>query len=106
MSEKASDAKNLAPGMDYVCEAGETLVIQDGAGQELSITGRESPEVMEFLKAFDEWFFGKQRRFSDGILAALWAQVQTTFNALPLRVQKELPSWTTIGVSVRNHDHV
>jgi hypothetical protein len=98
---------DMAPGLEQVIEAGDTLVLRDNDQHEFAVTARECTETMDFLKAFDEWFTAKQRGgFSMGILDALWNNVSITFNALPMRIQRDLPSFKAGGVLLKGgHDH-
>lgn len=97
---------DMSPGLEQVVYAGDTLTMRDNDGNEFAVTGRESDEVIEFLKAFDEWFTAKEAHFSAGILDALFHTVRTKFNNLPLRLQRELPSFAKGGVLLRGHPHV
>lgn len=97
---------DMAPGLEQVIEAGDTLVLRDNDQNEFAVSARERDETMAFLKAFDEWFTAKQAaRFSPAILDALFAEVTRTFNELPMAIQRELPSFKTGGVIVRGHAH-
>jgi len=96
---------SIAPGMERIVVAGETLVIQDEAGQEFAVTGRDSEEVMQFLQEFDRWFTLVQKNITGAVLTAQWFAVKETFNNLPLRIQRELPSFAGGGVIVQPHSH-
>lgn len=108
MPEEESFKKysDLAPGLEQVIDAGDTLVMRDSDGNEFAVGAREHPDTMEFLKAFDEWFMAKEKgNFSAGVLDALWHNVRAKFNDLPMRVQRELPSMKNAGVLIRGHNH-
>lgn len=96
---------SIAPNMERVVEAGETLVITDSEGQEFAVTGREAPETMEFLKAFDEWFSSLNQGIGGPVLDALFFKTKEAFNNLPMRLQRELPSIRRAGISIANHKH-
>lgn len=96
--------QELSPGMEAIVYGGDTLVITDEKGQEFAVSGREREEVMDFLKAFDEWFYAKEKGISAGVLDALWTMVRVKFLALPLGIQREMPSFKAMGVSV-GHGH-
>jgi hypothetical protein len=106
MAEADKKYTDMAPGLEQVIEAGDTLVLRDNDENEFAVTAREREETMDFLKAFDEWFVAKNaERFSAGILDALWHEVSRTFNTLPMQIQRELPSFKSGGVIVRGHAH-
>lgn len=97
---------DMAPGLEQVVFAGDTLVMRDNDGNEFAVKAKEAEETMAFLKSFDEWFTAKESaRFSQGILDALWHDVRQRFNALPMSIQRELPSFKNGGIIVRGHDH-
>lgn len=97
---------DMAPGMEQVIYAGDTLVMRDNDDNEFAVKAKEGEETMAFLVAFDEWFIAKEGgRFSPGILDALWHQVRETFNALPMSIQRELPSFKQGGVILGGHEH-
>lgn len=97
--------RTLAPGMEEVIQAGDTLEITDANGQKIAVTAREADNTMAFLKAFDEWLMAKERVPAGHVLDAMWLGVKTTFNNLPMKVQLQLPSLKGGGVIVRNHSH-
>lgn len=106
MAEQTDSGQgDLAPGMTRVVHADETLVIQDESGQEFAIEGREAESTMEFLKAFDEWFTAQESGIAGVTLAAQWFYVKEKFNALPMRVQRQLPSFARGGVLLKDHPH-
>lgn len=90
----------LAPGMETVVYAGDTLVIEDKEGQEFAVTGRESEEVLSFLKAFDTWLTTKNALVQGVVLDAAYADMTKQFNSLPLRLQREMPSFKKLGIAV------
>lgn len=96
-------ATELMPGMETVVYAGDTLVITDNAGQEFAVSGRESEEVMKFLEAFDTWLTTKNALVSGVVLDAAYAEMTRLFNALPLRIQRSMPSFKRLGVSIPGH---
>lgn len=105
MAEQTGEG-HLAPGMTRVVAADETLVITDDAGQEFAIEGREADTTMGFLKAFDEWFHAKAQGIGGVALDGLFQIVTDKFNALPMRVQRQLPSFAQGGVLLKEHPHV
>lgn len=92
MPEAEQQGRSLAPGMEEIVRAGDSLIIRDSDGQEVAITARESEETMDFLKAFDEWFHVKEGGLAPQLEPQLWTAVRSKFNALPMRLQRELPS--------------
>jgi hypothetical protein len=99
-SEFPTRTSELAPGMETVVAAGDTLVITDSEGQEFAVTGRESEEVMDFLRSFDRWLTTKNAHVEGLVLEAALADMTKKFNHLPMRLQRELPSFKTIGVTL------
>jgi hypothetical protein len=96
----------MAPGLEQVVYAGDTLVMKDNDGNEFAVSAKEGQATMDFLKAFDEWFMARERGgFSEGILLALWSEVKRTFNDLPMSIQRELPSIKHAGVVVPSYPH-
>lgn len=83
---------DMAPELEQTIYAGDTLVMRDNDGNEFAVSARESEETMAFIKAFDEWFAAKNKGLGPVIVDALWHQTKAKFNALPMRVQRELPS--------------
>lgn len=96
---------SLAPGMTRVCHADETLVLTDNEGNEFAVEGREAESTMTFFKAFDEFFTARESNVAGLSLDALWYAVKEAFNALPMRVQRQLPSFAQGGVILRSHEH-
>lgn len=103
MSEFNRIATELGPGMETVVYSGDTLVITDKEGQEFAVTGRENDDVMEFLRAFDTWLTTKNALVLGVVLDAAYADMTKRFNALPLRLQREMPSFKRLGVPIPGH---
>jgi len=103
MSEFNRITTELGPGMETVVYAGDTLVITDNEQQEFAVTGRESKEVMDFLVAFETWLLTKNAAVTGVVLDAAEAEMSKKFNALPLRIQRELPSFKRVGVPIPGH---
>lgn len=97
--------RDMVPGMDQVIQGGDSLVITDAQGQEISVTARESDVVMDFLKAFDNWLTAKNAGVKGVVLDSTWHECLRLFRNLPVRIQHELPSWAKIGVALKGHDH-
>lgn len=96
----------LAPGMEAVVYAPDTLVITDKDGQEFAVTGRNNEETTAFLKAFDEWLLHKNKRdLSDTLMNALWSEVERTFRDIPLSIQREFVSFKLLGVTLPGTGH-
>jgi hypothetical protein len=93
---------DLAPGMERVVEAGETLVITDQNGQEFAVTGRESQELLAFLNEFDQWFTLVENKVKGPATDAAWFKVKEAYHSLPARIQRELPS-SIGGIVVSQH---
>lgn len=102
---EAEGHPTLAPGMTRVCHADETLVLTDNEGHEFAVEGREAESTMTFLKAFDMYFTAKESNAQGIALDALWWEVKQKFNEMPMRVQKQLPSFSQGGVILRDHQH-
>ncbi len=104
MSEMQQRYSDMAPGMDQVVQAGDTLVMRDNDGNEFSISGRLDDATLAFLKAFDEWFHANRApaRLHQDILAAMHARMVTAFNDLPMWLQQELPSFRAGGIVLRD----
>lgn len=96
---------DLAPGMEQIIEAGDTLVIKDETGQEFAVTAREHPATMEFLKAFDQWFAAKEGNKESAITDAYWFELKARLNNLPMHIQRQFPSFKQGGVVLRAHGH-
>lgn len=96
---------DMAPALEQTIYAGDTLVMRDNDGNEFAVSAREGWETMDFLKAFDEWLTAKEKGLGPVIVDALWHQTKTKFNALPMRIQRELPSMKNVGVLLRGHEH-
>lgn len=99
---------DMAPGVEQVVYAGDTLVMRDNDGNEFAIQSKEHPDTLDFIKAFDAWLMVKQS--GDGapnnvVLDALWASVQLAYNNLPMQIQTQLPSFARAGVPLAGHDH-
>lgn len=105
MADFPHTTSDLAPGMETLIKAGDTLVVTDEKGQEFAVSGRESDEVMVFLRAFDLWLSTREKRVTGLVLDGLYAEMTTAWKALPLRLQREMPSFKLLGVHVPGHDH-
>jgi hypothetical protein len=90
----------IQPGMERLIEAGETLEITDENGQVFAVTAKEGPQVMAFLISFDNWLTMKESAVEGAVINLQWADVRQKFGNLPLRVQRELPSFKTLGMLV------
>lgn len=98
--------KSLAPELEEVVQAGDTLIIRDNNNKEFAITGRDSDEVIDFFKAFDEWLSAQQTgTLAPELIAQLWKIVIGKFRALPDRIQWQLPSYKNMGLTVPGHTH-
>lgn len=95
----------LAPGMTHVIQAGEQWEIGDSAGESFEVKAVESDEVMEFLKAFDTWLVTYNAQVKGTVLEAAQADCVQKFNALPMRIQREMPSFASMGVRLDGHEH-
>lgn len=104
-SEFTSRTTELAPGMEAVVEAYETLVIRDNEGQEFAVSGRLDEKTLVFLRAFDSYMTTKNAGVGGVVLDAAWADVDKSFHELTLPVQRELPSFKRLGLSVPGHRH-
>lgn len=100
MEERKFDPGVIQPGMERVIETGETLEITDANGQVFAITATEGPKTMEFITAFDNWLTMKKAKVQGPVFDAAEATMMHKFYSLPLRVQRELPSFKTLGAKV------
>jgi hypothetical protein len=96
---------NLRPGMSHTCEAGEKLIIRDQNGDEIEIEGRDDPRTIEFIESFDSWLLVKNKHITGVVLGAAFDDMVRKFNALPARIQNNLPSVKDLGVIVQGHSH-
>jgi hypothetical protein len=96
---------SLAPGMETVVEAYETLVVTDREGQEFAVSGRLDEKTLIFLRSFDAYMTTKNAGVAGVVLDAAWADVDKSFRDLALPVQRELPSFKRLGISVPGHRH-
>ena len=90
----------IQPGMEQLIEAGDTLEITDNTGQQFAVTATECTATIEFCQAFDNWLTMQRGEIRGLVIEAAWAALLVKFGKLPLRVQRELPSWKTLGVGV------
>lgn len=90
----------IQPGMERLIETGETLEITDVNGQVFAVRAVEGPEMMEFVKAFDNWHSLIRAKVQGPIVESAFTDMLIRFAALPARVQRELPSWKTLGVNL------
>ncbi len=105
MSEIPRHYSDMAPGMEQVVYAGDALVLRDNDGNEFSVIAREGEQTMEFIKAFDQWFTASNKlTLRQDIVEMLWLQVKAAFNALPMTIQRELPSFKEGGILLP-HQH-
>lgn len=106
MEESQRKYSDLAPGLEQVIEAGDTLVMKDNEDNEFAVTAREHPDTLAFIKAFDDWLMVKNEGvLSMGVLGTLWSEVERTFRDLPMFVQRELSSFKKLGIAIVSHDH-
>lgn len=103
--EPNAETVELRPGMSHVVDAGEKLIITDAKGEELQIEGRDDPEVIAFIESFDSWLMVKEKNLDGPILDAAWNDVKVKFNALPGRIQNQLPSVKSLGIIIPGHSH-
>jgi hypothetical protein len=89
----------IQPGMEQIVEAGETLEITDNTGQVFAVTGTESKDTLGFIIKFDVWHSMSRSGVQGPVLVQAWKEVEIAFNALPLRVQRQLPSFKALGIS-------
>jgi hypothetical protein len=90
----------IQPGMEQIIEAGDTLEITDDKGQKFAVTATEGTAVLDFCKAFDTWLTMHKSNIQGPVMESSYADMLNKFGKLPLRVQRELPSWKTLGVGV------
>jgi hypothetical protein len=90
----------IQPGMERIVESGETLEITDKDGQVFAVTCTEGPEVMAFLTSFDNWKTMRDNAISGDVMRLQWNDLIDKFNRLPMRVQRALPSFKTLGIGV------
>jgi hypothetical protein len=88
----------IQPGMERIVEAGETLEITDNQGQVFAVTGTECEATMTFIKKFDVWKMMNESSMFDQQKQLAWHECLQAFNHLPLRVQRQLPSFKSLGV--------
>lgn len=91
----------IQPGMEQVIEAGDTLEITDANGQVFAVAAKESESTMDFIKAFDEWLSMRTMGVEGILIDTAFSRVREKFYHLPLRIQRELPSFKSHGVIVR-----
>lgn len=92
----------IKPGMSHVVNAGETLVIRDNEGQEISVEAREHDDVMAFLVAYDDLRVARARGMTTGLVfEALRDSVERAWNSLPAHVTRRLPTASARGLVVR-----
>lgn len=102
----AEESKTIAPELEEVVEAGDTLIITDAKGQQFAITGRDSEDVIEFCKAFDTWLSARNLGNVQGpVLDSLFTLAVTRFKSLPDRIQWQLPSYRSPGIILPGHGH-
>lgn len=89
----------IQPGMEQLIEAGDTLEVTDVNGQVFAVTAIEGTAVMDFFKTFDTWLTMHRSHVQGPVMETAFSNVLDAFNRLPLRVQRELPSWKSLGVS-------
>ena len=89
----------IQPGMEQLIEAGDTLEITDKDGQVFAVTAIEGTAVMDFFKCFDTWLTMHRAKVQGPVMETAFGNVLDRFNHLPLRVQRELPSWKDLGVN-------
>jgi hypothetical protein len=90
----------IQPGMEQLIEAGDTLEITDDQGQKFAVTAIEGTAVMDFCKAFDVWHSMQRAKIQGPVVETAFNNLLNAFSRLPLRVQRELPSWKTLGMNV------
>lgn len=95
----------ITPNMERVIQAGDTLVIQDKEGQEFAVSAREHEDTLAFLKTFDLWLTATKKREGKIVCDALFLGVEQKFNAIPMHIQRQLPSFKSGGVIIRDHLH-
>lgn len=104
MSENAAEGAKpdtVAPGTEYVVEAGMLYEITDNNGVALSIKGVESPWVMEFLKAYDAWqSIGRTLGPSHEQTMVSRVAVDEKWDEMPLRLVQDMPSYRAGGIVV------
>lgn len=88
----------IQPGMERLVEAGETLEITDNAGQVFAITGIEGPSTVEFCISFDNWLTMKKADIQGPVIATAFSDLVEKFGNLPMRVQRQMPSFKSLGV--------
>lgn len=94
--------KALAPELEEVVKAGDTLVITDSKGKEFAITGRDSDEVIEFCVAFDDWLSARNSGvpITEPLLQSLMTLAISKFNELPNRIVWQMPSYKALRANV------
>ena len=90
----------IQPGMEQLIEAGDTLEITDKDGHIFAVTAIEGTATLDFFKAFDTWLTMNGAGVVGPSLLTAYRDMIDKFHKLPLRVQRELPSWKNLGVNV------
>lgn len=94
MSEMPNTPSKVAPGMTLPVTAGEQYTLTDDNGEALVIEARDDPKVIEFLSAFDTYITVRNTipDESSHIHEAAFSKAIELFEALPKRVQEQMPS--------------
>jgi hypothetical protein len=90
----------IQPGMEQLIEAGDTLEVMDENGRVFAVTAVEGTAVVDFCKAFDNWLTMHKSNVQGPVMEMAYKAMLDRFGKLPLRVQRELPSWKTLGIGV------
>jgi hypothetical protein len=90
----------LAPGMSQVIVAGESYTLLDDKGAELELVGRDDPQVVEFLHAFDSYLTMLAALGSVDATQAQYRTVMELFRNLPDRLVRDFPSVRAGGIVV------